>query len=102
MIFSKDQSKKKGKAKVTTPAIVSKIVVIKIKGDHIKILQRGDKVVVRRKGEILFNNLKNKMNFDKWWDETIEGLGNGTELNVVKSEVVDNEAMKLIHGKYGG
>ena len=102
MIFSETQPEKKPKAKVTKPAIVSKIIVIKIAGDHIKILQRGDKVVVRRKGEILFNNLKTKMNFDKWWKDTIEALGNGTELNVIKSEVVDNKAMKAIHGKYGG
>ena len=83
-----------------TKKIESKITVIKIGNDHIKILQRGDKVVVRQGAGILFNNLKNKQNFDKWWEETVEAINKTTTMDVIKSEVVDNKAMTAIHAKY--
>ena len=86
--------------KKTKPKIISKITVIKVGGFHIKILRRGDKVVVRKPGEILFNNLKTKDNFTEWWEKTIDSLEKSTKLDVIKDEIVDNKAMSLIHAKY--
>jgi len=104
---SEDNIPKKAKVvkrkKVDNPKIVSKIVIIRT-GDnrHVKVLQRGDKAVVRTGGEIIFNNLKTTANFDKWWENTIDIIGKNNTIDVVKSEVVDNDAMKEIHKKYGG
>ena len=101
MTFSEDQPKKTTKAKPRE--IESRIVIIKIgEGIHIKVLQYGDKAVVRQGAQILFNNLKNKLDFNKWWEETLDSIGKKTKIDVVKSEVVDNKAMKDIHSKYGG
>ena len=90
----------KGKKK-EKEVVVSKIIIIKINDrTHVKVLQKGDKAVVRQGAEIIFNNLKNKSNFDKWWEESIEGLSKSTKLDVVKSEIVDNDAMDKIHTNY--
>ena len=107
MAKSEDNSPKWAKVikrkKVDKPKIVSKIVIIKISGNrHVKVLQMGDKAVVRVAGEIIFNNLKTEVNFDKWWENTIDIIGKNSTIDVIKSEVVDNKAMKLIHEKYGG
>ena len=75
------------------PKIVSKITVVKIGGEHFKILEKGQKVVVRVRGGIAFNNLNNNENFNKWWKATIDALGAETDIDVIKSEVVTNKSM---------
>ena len=83
------------------PKIISKITVIKLDSwNHLKIMEMGDKVVVRQGAQILFNNLKNKLNFDKWWNETVDGFGENVEIEVIKTEIVSNDAMTKIHSKY--
>ena len=73
---------------------------MKIGNDHIKVLQRGDKAVVRQGAGILFNNLKTKDDFNIWWSDTMDVLTRSTDFNVVKNEVVDNKAMTKILAKY--
>ena len=93
MIKSTNQTKK--------TKIVSKIIIISLnESTYIKVLQRGDKAVVRQGGEIIFNNLKNKNNFNDWWEKNIDSLSDKIDINVKKSEIVDNDAMIKIHEKY--
>ena len=86
--------------KKTNPKVISKITIVEIKGQHIKLLQKGKKVVARVKGGIAFNNLNTDNDFDKWWEETIDALGDKTDINVIKSEVVPNKSMDAILSKY--
>lgn len=100
MIKSEDNKPNKS-AKSTKPDVVSKITIIQLdKTTHIKVLQMGDKAVVRQKGGILFNNLNNRQNFDKWWEDTIDAISKNTKFEVTKSEIVDNNDMVKILAKY--
>ena len=85
----------------TTPEVTSQIWIIKFDNDYVKVLRHGVKVVVRCGSKILFNNLKSRRSFDKWWSEYVDSR-NGDHLDITKDVMIKNEDMITIHKNYKG